>query len=130
MYFYFVYLFLCAYYLLLKQEVCTWPGALITTGGGFSNYVPVPAWQQSVVNTYLNSGVTLPPAGDFNSSNRGFPDVSALGHNYLIAIGGHFEQVDGYVAHSMEILKKRRTEPFTFFSFFLFLFFLSFFFFL
>jgi len=77
------------------EEVCTYPEALITTGGGFSNYAPTPAWQQTVVSKYLSSSVTLPPAKDFNKTNRGFPDVSALGHNYLISLSGDFEQVDG-----------------------------------
>jgi len=77
------------------EEVCTYPDALITTGGGFSDYVPLPSWQSSVVNAYLTSGVTLPPAKDFIKTNRGFPDVSALGHNYLIDLSDQFIQVDG-----------------------------------
>jgi hypothetical protein len=71
--------------------------ALITTGGGFSDVSPTPAWQKDVVKTYLNSGVQL-PTGNFNASNRGFPDVAANGHNYLIQLSGQgFVQVDGYV---------------------------------
>ncbi len=30
---------------------------------------------------YLKSGVTLPPDTKFNSSNRGYPDISAVGQN-------------------------------------------------
>merc|ERR1712054_555019 len=79
-----------------NEEVCSYPTALITTGGGFSNYSPRPSYQNSVVSAYLsNSSVELPPSSDFNSSNRGFPDVSAVGHNYLIAINGEFLTVDG-----------------------------------
>eukprot|EP01132_Coremiostelium_polycephalum_P003187 gene3187-3991_t len=70
------------------ELVCSYPAALITTGGGFSNYSPMPSYQESVVNAYLKSGVKLPPSDYFNSSNRGFPDISALGHNYYIFIGG------------------------------------------
>ena len=70
-------------------------GALITSGGGFANYAPQPAWQSAVVATYLASGAKLPPAGDFNATGRGYPDVSALGHNYLIEVGGQLMQVDG-----------------------------------
>eukprot|EP00026_Physarum_polycephalum_P005572 Phypoly_transcript_05607.p1 GENE.Phypoly_transcript_05607~~Phypoly_transcript_05607.p1 ORF type:complete len:579 (+),score=122.11 Phypoly_transcript_05607:130-1866(+) len=77
------------------EEVCTIPKALITSGGGFSNYVPTPSYQSAVVSTYLKSGVALPPATEFDKNNRGFPDVSALGHNYLISYEGSFEQVDG-----------------------------------
>jgi len=77
------------------EEVCTYPDALITTGGGFSNYVAQPTYQTAAVSAYLKSNVTFPPATSYNASNRGFPDVSALGHNYLIGISGAFEQVDG-----------------------------------
>jgi len=77
------------------EIVCTYPQALITTGGGFSSYVTRPSWQNAAVSAYLASGVALPPARDYNSANRAFPDVAALGHSYLIAIGGQLEQVDG-----------------------------------
>eukprot|EP01111_Echinosteliopsis_oligospora_P014038 TRINITY_DN519_c0_g1_i1.p1 TRINITY_DN519_c0_g1~~TRINITY_DN519_c0_g1_i1.p1 ORF type:complete len:596 (-),score=161.62 TRINITY_DN519_c0_g1_i1:79-1818(-) len=76
------------------EVACSYPEALITSGGGFSNYVPQPSFQATVVDAYLKSA-KLPPAKYFNASNRGFPDVSALGHNYLICASGSFEQVDG-----------------------------------
>jgi len=76
------------------EAVCTYPGALITSGGGFSDVSPVPSYQSAVVNAYFASGVTLPPADTFNKSNRGFPDVAALGHNYLINAAG-YTPVDG-----------------------------------
>ncbi|GAM19570.1 hypothetical protein SAMD00019534_027450, partial [Acytostelium subglobosum LB1] len=78
-----------------KEAVCTYPDALITTGGGFSDYSPVPSWQATQVAAYLKSGVVLPPSTVFNASNRGFPDVSALGHNYVIIASGQSEVVDG-----------------------------------
>jgi len=77
------------------EVVCTIPEALITTGGGFSDYSSQPSYQAAAVSAYLKSGVALPPSSDFNATNRGFPDVSAVGHNYLIALSGDFEQVDG-----------------------------------
>lgn len=77
------------------EQVCSYPDALITSGGGFSDYVAAPSWQSAATAAYLASGVALPPAKDFNGKNRGFPDVSALGHAYLIAIQGSLEQVDG-----------------------------------
>lgn len=77
------------------EEVCSYPAALITTGGGFSNYVATPSYQSDAVTAYLKSGVKLPPAKQYSPGNRGFPDVAALGHNYLIAITDDFEQVDG-----------------------------------
>jgi tripeptidyl-peptidase I len=68
---------------------------LITSGGGFSVFAPAPAWQKSAIATYLASGALLPPAGDFNATGRGYPDVSALGHNYIIWADGAPLQVDG-----------------------------------
>merc|ERR1711939_692578 len=55
-----------------------------TSGGGFSTYTPMPSYQQDVVNAYLKSGTDLPPASYFNSSNRAFPDMAAMGNNFLI----------------------------------------------
>jgi tripeptidyl-peptidase-1 len=90
----------------ITQEVsCSYPGALITSGGGFSNYVQRPAWQNTAVQAYLNNpAAKLPPSNYFSAANRAFPDVSANGHAYLIGISnfGQFglEQVDGTSASS------------------------------
>ena len=70
-------------------------GALITSGGGFSIFASAPAWQADGIKAYLASGAKLPPKGDFNETGRGYPDVSALGHNYIIWLGGQPLQVDG-----------------------------------
>jgi hypothetical protein len=78
------------------EIVCsTATGALIVSGGGFSNVSPQPTWQAAAVKAYLASGATLPPTGDFNATSRGYPDVSALGHNYIIYLSGQPTQVDG-----------------------------------
>jgi len=77
------------------EGVCTYPGALITTGGGFSIYTTTPSWQQKAVTAYLNSGVALPPAQYFNAKDRGFPDISGLGHNYIIRLAQQWVVVDG-----------------------------------
>ncbi|KAF2069000.1 hypothetical protein CYY_009683 [Polysphondylium violaceum] len=77
------------------EGVCTSPQALITTGGGFSDYSPMPSYQQDVVEAYLKSGAVFPKNTYFNASNRAFPDVSALGHNYYIIAGGEGQVVDG-----------------------------------
>ena len=61
----------------------------------YSNRAELAPWQDSVVNTYLQTAVGLPPSSDYNSNNRGFPDVSALGHNYLIRIDDSWADVDG-----------------------------------
>lgn len=46
-------------------------GALIASGGGFSNVAPAQAWQSAAVAAYLKSGALLPPKGDFNATGRG-----------------------------------------------------------
>jgi tripeptidyl-peptidase-1 len=97
------------------EVVCTHPAALITSGGGFSAQLPMPAWQSAAVSAYLNSGVSL-PTGLFNPQNRAFPDgmhyfncssvllffsflffyiVSGYGHSYLTWLGDIDEPVDG-----------------------------------
>src|SRR3990167_7182530 len=87
----------CADTTTTQEVACSTPTALITTGGGFSNYVPTPSWQQAVVSNYFNLAPAseLPPTGTYNPQNRGFPDVSALGHNYMIYREGRWEDVDG-----------------------------------
>jgi len=57
-----------------------------TSGGGFSDYVPRPRYQDAAVRAYLQSGVALPPASYYNATGRGFPDVAAMGNNFLIYI--------------------------------------------
>jgi tripeptidyl-peptidase-1 len=82
------------------ETSCTYPTSLITSGGGFSNYVTRPSWQDAAVKAYLSSGVKLPSAQYYSAGNRAFPDVSANGHSYLIAINQQLEQVDGTSASS------------------------------
>jgi tripeptidyl-peptidase-1 len=89
-----------------SEVVCSYPGALITSGGGFSDYVPRPSWQNTAVTAHLNNpAAKLPPSQYFNKDNRAFPDVAANGHAYLIGIssfgsGTALEQVDGTSASS------------------------------
>ena len=67
-----------------------------TTGGGFSNHVPQPSWQANAVNTYLSTFPSLlPPSNYFNATNRGYPDVSANGHNLLLINKGAMDIGDG-----------------------------------
>lgn len=72
------------------EQVCsTKTGAKVTSGGGFSRFSPRPKWQTAAVKSYLeNAKGTLPPNAYFNSSNRGYPDVAAIGHNVLIYLEG------------------------------------------
>ncbi|KAF7319284.1 ATP-binding cassette transporter [Mycena chlorophos] len=50
--------------------------------GGFSNYFPVPAYQQEVVSKYIAS-LNGTYAGLYNTTGRGFPDVAAESVNYI-----------------------------------------------
>jgi len=66
-----------------------------TTGGGFAIYPSErqPKWQQPAVKDYFGSGVPLP--SNFSREGRGYPDVSAIGHNCLVVSQGSLEGVDG-----------------------------------
>jgi len=78
-----------------SEEVCTYPNALITSGGGFSQYTASPSWQQAAVSKYFNQAVPFPPSSMYNRQGRAFPDVAALGHNYLVYLQGQIVPVDG-----------------------------------
>ena len=47
-------------------------------GGGFSWQFPAPAHQQASVSKYLSSTSALPSSHSYNSSGRGYPDLSAV----------------------------------------------------
>jgi subtilase family serine protease len=63
-------------------------GALISSGGGFSNVAAMPSWAQTAQKAYQAISGACPPAADYNASGSGYPDVAALGHNYYIQAGG------------------------------------------
>lgn len=73
--------------------------ASFASGGGFSNYVPMPDYQSAAVKAYLKSGVALPPSTYFNATNRGYPDVASIGTDVLI-YQGDIEDVGGTSASS------------------------------
>lgn len=50
------------------------------SSGGFSNRFPIPDYQQKAVQAYL-SGLDPSLTSNFNTSGRGFPDISAPGQN-------------------------------------------------
>lgn len=74
-----------------------------TSGSGFGIYstelrATNAPWQDEVVTEYLNSGVVLPDPTYWNSDGRGYPDVTANGHNcpvFDIYGQGQFQGVDG-----------------------------------
>ena len=67
------------------------------SGGGFSNVFGRADFQKNAVESYLDKvvpGLHL-PAGVFNATGRGFPDVSANGLNYSIAVLGELHLISG-----------------------------------
>jgi len=55
--------------------------AWVASSGGFSNYFSQPSYQRSAVSNYLKNEISPATLAYyqpfFNSSGRGFPDVSA-----------------------------------------------------
>lgn len=71
--------------------------SVIYSGGGFSNVFALPSYQASAVGTYFAKHKPAYGSDRYNTSqhSRGFPDVSANGVNYVIAIDGNFSYVYG-----------------------------------
>jgi tripeptidyl-peptidase-1 len=67
----------------------------VKSGGGFSDYFPIPDYQKDFVESYLNN--TPPPYGSdkFNAGGRAFPDISVNGRSYVVTTGGAEVGVDG-----------------------------------
>ncbi|KAJ7176448.1 subtilisin-like protein [Mycena filopes] len=64
------------------------------SGGGFSNLWSTPDYQAGVVAAYLISQAST-NAGLFNTSGRGFPDVSAQGEDVPIIVNGELAFIGG-----------------------------------
>lgn len=77
-------------------------GLFWTTGGGFSNFSSQPSWQKAAVAAYLAAAGAsgVPPSGLFNAQGRGYPDISAIGHNLLTVDAGLLLPADGTSASS------------------------------
>lgn len=69
-------------------------GGLITTGGGFSTYFSRPSWQNNAVNHYLQNMSSTLSAG-YNSQGRAYPDISLIGVDYQVVVGGIVQSVFG-----------------------------------
>jgi len=75
---------------------CYLANAIFTSGGGFSAVEPMPAFQKAAVQHYFTSpGVQLPPSSKFNNTNRGYPDIGAIGQNVIIVVGGNYMVIGG-----------------------------------
>jgi subtilase family serine protease len=59
-------------------------GAIITTGGGFSAMAPTPDYQKEDIKQYIAGSTPKPPAASYNSTGRGYPDITLNGHNYQV----------------------------------------------
>ncbi|GJJ11862.1 hypothetical protein Clacol_006100 [Clathrus columnatus] len=57
------------------------------SSGGFSNVFPSPSYQFQIVSSYLDKIGSL-NEGLFNTSGRGFPDISVVGNNILLLNAG------------------------------------------
>ncbi len=70
-----------------SEQVCSIKnGAIITSGGGFSVYFAQPSYQAAALKSWVASdGGKLTPTAKYNQNNRGYPDVSMLGHNYFVS---------------------------------------------
>ncbi|KAL8803632.1 MAG: hypothetical protein Q9182_003047 [Xanthomendoza sp. 2 TL-2023] len=75
---------------------------VIFSGGGFSNVFPLPPYQSSAVKSFFANHPPPYGADRFNNSQntRGFPDISANGANYVVAVVGQFALVYGTSASS------------------------------
>ncbi|KAF8491622.1 subtilisin-like protein [Russula emetica] len=64
------------------------------SGGGFSNYFARPSYQDRAVSSYLQN-IGRQYSGLFNTSGRGYPDISAQAANFQIVHAGEVESVYG-----------------------------------
>ena len=72
-----------------SEVVCQWDtGNSITSGGGFSSFYARPEWQNAAVNGYIaarDASGEIPVPG-YDTSKRGYPDLSLAGSNYLVRV--------------------------------------------
>ena len=72
-------------------------GGQITSGGGLSNFFPLPSWQANAVNGYFSSIKGTPNAAypGYNPNDRAYPDISAAGYGFPAIVGGQTMMVSG-----------------------------------
>ncbi|KAL1937832.1 hypothetical protein VTO73DRAFT_12852 [Trametes versicolor] len=70
---------------------------VIFSGGGFSNFFDLPDYQAAQVSSFLTNHPPPFTSAQFNNSgtSRAFPDISANGANYVVAVAGEFDLVFG-----------------------------------
>ncbi|KAG8221268.1 peptidase S8/S53 domain-containing protein [Butyriboletus roseoflavus] len=69
----------------------------IYSGGGFSNYFAIPDYQKDAVGCYLKNHYPSYPLNIWNSTgiSRGYPDISANGARYVVAVNDRFRLAFG-----------------------------------
>ncbi|KAF8173454.1 peptidase S8/S53 domain-containing protein [Pholiota molesta] len=70
---------------------------VIFSGGGFSNYFSMPEYQKKAVGNYLKNFKPSYAGNIWNSTgaSRAYPDISANGANYVVAVDGSFSNAFG-----------------------------------
>ena len=65
-------------------------GAVISSGGGFSDHYPMPAWQKSAVAGYFDlvADTDRAPYPGYNTTGRAYPDISAAASHIAAVNGG------------------------------------------
>ena len=72
----------------------------ISSGGGFSIVYERPAWQTSAVDGYFSSARGILTTSGYNTTGRGYPDISSLANKYKVYIGGNAYTLSGTSAAS------------------------------
>lgn len=69
--------------------------SVIYSGGGFSNVFAMPSYQSSAVKSYFSRNDPPYTSAQYNNTQqtRGYPDVSANGANYVVAVDGNWTLV-------------------------------------
>lgn len=76
-------------------------GAVITSGGGFSDMFTQPSYQKdAVLNFFQVTRGAFEPVSGFSRTGRGYPDISLTGYNYQVVIGQKVYGVSGTSASS------------------------------
>jgi tripeptidyl-peptidase-1 len=106
-----------------SESAVSYEVSSFTSGGGFSNYAAQPSYQSTVVANYLKTESKLPPSTYFNASGRAYPDIAALGHNFLCYSadeGGWFEvggtsasspTIGAYMSFLNSVARKKTGKP-------------------
>ncbi|KAF9036333.1 peptidase S8/S53 domain-containing protein [Panaeolus papilionaceus] len=76
-------------------------GQVIRSGGGFSNYFEMPPYQRERVGRWMGEYAGGYGEGGYegvwnaSGKSRGYPDISANGANYMVAVNGIYHKVFG-----------------------------------